>query len=262
MVARRSAPTKRVVLLGASNLARSMSTVVETARQLFDEPIEIFSALGHGRSYGMTSSFLGRRLPGIVQCGLWRALDEAPPAETFALVTDVGNDLVYGASVDTIVAWVTTCLDRLAKHNSRITMTALPLESLRALPPWRFAVMRAILFPGRALELHEILARAETLNERLVSLAAERPFSLVFPQKSWFRFDPIHLHIRQWRTAWEAMLGSWRAPDCAPRKVRASLLRYLYLRSRAPQARTLLGIEQQRAQPSGRLADGTTIWLY
>ena len=57
---------------------------------------------------------LGRELPGITTCGLWDALAARPPARTAALVTDVGNDLLYGAPVAAILDWVAECLDRLA----------------------------------------------------------------------------------------------------------------------------------------------------
>lgn len=253
---------KRVVLLGASNLARGMSTIFETTRLLWSEPVEIFSALGHGRSYGLTTRVLGRELPGIVECGLWRALEQAPPVETFALLTDIGNDLAYGAPVETILDWVRTCLDRLAARDARITMTELPLASVRTLSPRRFKLLRALLFPGLELDLETVLAEAEALNAALVQLAAEREIRLIFPEKTWFGFDPIHIKARHWRAAWEAILGSWRGAGRPVALARPSLRRWLYLRTRAPESRRLFGFAQHRAQPSARLADGTTISLF
>src|SRR5262245_61538357 len=82
-------PTCRIVLLGASNLTRGISTAVETAGTLLGRPLEVLAAFGHGRSYGMSNCVLGRSLPGIVECGLWRSLAALPPAPTSALVTDI-----------------------------------------------------------------------------------------------------------------------------------------------------------------------------
>ena len=94
----------RVVLLGASNLTRGISTAVETTRRAVGGPAEYFIAMGHGRSYGARSRVMGRGLPGITECGLWGALgDDHSP--TYALLTDVGNDVAYGASVDTITGF-------------------------------------------------------------------------------------------------------------------------------------------------------------
>ena len=88
-------PTQRIILLGASNLTRGLSIVIETARLLFATrdrpeqtsrgPLGVFAALGHGRAYGLPSRVLVRSLPSILDCGLWRAIenqqpDQQPPA--------------------------------------------------------------------------------------------------------------------------------------------------------------------------------------
>ena len=78
----RSTPVRRVVLLGASNLTRGISTVVATAQRVWGQPLEVLAALGHGRSYGIESRVLGRRLPGILNSGLWEALDRSPASPT------------------------------------------------------------------------------------------------------------------------------------------------------------------------------------
>ena len=64
-------PACRLVLLGASNLTRGISTVVETAQNIHPQPLEILAAAGLGRSYGLDSRVLGRKLPGIIHCELW-----------------------------------------------------------------------------------------------------------------------------------------------------------------------------------------------
>src|SRR5262249_38307569 len=105
-------PQRRVILLGASNLTRGISTVVETEPCIWGRPLDILAAFGHGRSYGSRRWLLGRELPGIVECGLWQALEKSPPAPTAALITDIGNDVLYEEPVDTIVSWVEWCLDQ------------------------------------------------------------------------------------------------------------------------------------------------------
>ncbi|MEO8496406.1 MAG: hypothetical protein ABI614_15165, partial [Planctomycetota bacterium] len=51
-------PNRRVVLLGASNIARSLSIVFDSARNAWGNPLDIIAATGHGRSYGMSSRVL------------------------------------------------------------------------------------------------------------------------------------------------------------------------------------------------------------
>jgi hypothetical protein len=258
----RSTLPRRVVLLGASNLTRGISTVVETAQAVWGSPLEVLAALGHGRSYGLRSRVLGRELPGITSCGLWGDLAARGPAETAALVTDIGNDLLYGASVPTILGWVAESLDRLMPLGARTVMTLLPLASVETLSQWRFKIARTCAFPKSRAQFDEILHQARELNAGLARLAAERNVRIVEQRGAWYGFDAIHIRLRHRRAAWSEILAPWSdAPSAAP-TARGSLTRWLYLRSLPPLERRLFGRARRAAQPSGRLRDGTTIALY
>ena len=94
--------------------------------------------LDMGAAYGLTSRVLIRELPAISDCGLWDVLQRGPSRPTSALITDIGNDLFYGATVTEILAWVTSAIDRLAARDARIVMTLLPLDVADTISPWRF----------------------------------------------------------------------------------------------------------------------------
>src|SRR5262245_54573300 len=103
----------RIVALGASNLTRGLQTVVSTARGTWGPGVEVLAALGHGRSYGARSHFVFRGLPGILDSGLWGELESRPHVATRALITDVGNDILYGFSPEQTLEWVGEALRRL-----------------------------------------------------------------------------------------------------------------------------------------------------
>ena len=254
-------PSRRVVLLGASNLTRGISTVVETAARVWGRPLDVLAALGHGRSYGMASSVLGRTLPGILQCGLWPALERRPSAPTAALLTDIGNDLFYGAPVEQICEWIERRLDRLARCDARTIVTRLPVCNLPHVRPWQYALVRRALFPSCRLTLDEVSGRACELDERIVRLTHERNCRLLEPRPEWYGFDPIHVKLRHWSRAWRELLGAWNEANDAAAS-RASPSRWIYLRRCAPERVARFGIERRRAQPSGRLDDGTLISFF
>jgi len=255
-------PSRRVVLLGASNLARSFPMVVATARLTWDEPVEIMAAMGHGRSYGQDTTVFGRKIPGIFPCALWQDLQNRPSLPTAALVTDIGNDLLYGVAPDRLYEWVVQCLDLLAAAGTTIVVTQMPIENVEHLSEARFRFYRRLLFPRSRLTLADARALVREFNDRLIALGESRKISVIPVSSAWYGLDPIHLQRRAKRIAWPTLLASWRAADAPLIVPRPSLWTTAYLTSLAPWERTLLGIRRRASQPSGRLSDGTTISLY
>ncbi|MEK6239275.1 MAG: hypothetical protein N2C14_31540 [Planctomycetales bacterium] len=258
----RPEPQRRIILLGASNLTRGVSTIVEIARQTWGEPLDVMAALGHGRSYGLRSSVLYRTLPGIVHCNLWNDLRTRPPLPTAALITDVGNDLIYEQPVEAVVPWVETCLDRLEQVDAAAVMTLLPVEVLPSVQPWQFLTFRTIAFPTSRITFEEITARALQLNLELRRIAAERNLPVIEHDAQWYGLDPIHIKLRFWPAAWSRVLSTWSPERESPDPPRGSLPRWLYLRSLLPDQRWVLGLSQRRDQPVGGLRDGTLISYY
>jgi hypothetical protein len=253
--------TRRVVFLGASNLTRSFRTALATAHSYCGGPLEVFAALGHGRSYGMASRVLWRGLPGIRECGIWQALAQVPPAPTAAAVTDIGNDLLYGAAPATIAEWVAEALVRLAAQNARTTMTMLPLASVARMREWQFHVASRCLFPKCRLGFAEMLDRAQDLNARLRALAAAHGVTTAELPAAWFGFDAIHLRRGAWREAWSEILADWRDDERVVAHANFSHSKFA-LRSLKPAERRMFGKPQRFAQPCATLRDGTTIALY
>ena len=168
-----SPSTPRAVLLGPSNRARGPSTVAGPAPALIASPRRLPPRMGHGRSYGRASRVLGRTLPGIDECGLWDALGDAVATQTYALITDIGNDIVYGYDVQMIAAWIEQCLKRLKARGAHTIITRLPVESIESLSNLRYRVAKAILFPGRRLSLDEAKQRIGSLDTTIGDLAPQ-----------------------------------------------------------------------------------------
>jgi hypothetical protein len=252
-----------LVALGASNLTRGFATVVNTARAAWGEPIEILAALGHGRAYGMRSSFLFRSLPGIRECGLWRQLDALPQARIRALVTDIGNDVLYGAAPDALLAWVQDCVTRLQSRRADVTIMGLPLENARRVSNARYLFFRSLLVPSCRLGLAEVLARCEALDAGVAELARAAGLRLVRQRPEWYGLDPLHIRPRLWAAAWrEILLGESAATDERGRTPGQKPLGRLRLYLAAPERRRLFGVERTRVQPALRTSGGTRLWLY
>lgn len=255
----------RVVALGASNLTRGFRTVVAAAREAWGPDVEVLAALGHGRSYGGESRVLGRVLPGILQSGLWSELARRPAAPTHAVLTDVGNDVAYGHGAERTLAWVEECLDRLAPCAREVTVTDLPMASLRRLSPLRYLAFRTVLVPSCRLPLARVLDEAQRVSDGLVALAARRSLRLVRLRPEWYGFDPIHVRRRQWRAAWrEILLGEEAVRASAAESVTraAALAETVRLYAMAPERSRVLGRERRVEQSGRALPSGGRVWLY
>jgi hypothetical protein len=253
----------RLVLLGASNLVRGLRPVLRAARRSADGPLEVLAALGHGRSYGFRSRFVYRDLPAIRECGLWRALEERPPQPTRALVTDVGNDIAYGAPPEQILDWAEECVRRLRAHGAQVVIAGLPVERLERLSRAGYALVRSILFPfHRWHSLADALDRVREVTHGLARLAERHGATFVPLRPEWYGLDPIHIRPGAWGSAWPALLHApegGQAPAVAEVPGTPSWLRLYLLR---PERQWLLGREQRRAQPALTLDDGGSVSLF
>ena len=254
--------TSRLILLGASNLTLAFPRLLSSLSNWFEGPLEIDVAHGHGRSYGRWSRVGLRALPGIVECRLWEDLASATPAdETCGLVTDIGNDILYGSGIDEIVEWLTACVDRLREHGARIAMPRLPLASVSRLSSWRYRLGRSILFPGCRLTLAEVLARAEQLDAAIGDLAGKCDITLVEPERDWYWLDAIHID-RRWRsTAWRRFLAATLDRDDVPAFPRVSLSRSIRTWRLRPSERAWCGKLEAVEQPVFE-RDNVTVRLY
>ena len=248
----------RIVALGASNLTRGFQTVVSTARAAWGPRVEVLAALGHGRSYGARSQLVFRSLPGILECGLWSELESRPHVATRALVTDVGNDILYGFSPEQTLAWVGEVLRRLRRVTEDIVVTDLPLASIRQLSRLKFLAFRSILVPSCRLSLPQVLERAELVNVGLAELSSAQSAKLTRLDPAWYGFDPIHVRPSRWKVAWRQILGA--QPPASANGVSAAESLRLYLMR--PERRWMFGREQFTPQSGIALPSGGRVWLY
>lgn len=253
---------QRIVLLGASNLSIMFPHVIKTLRATFAQPLDMVIAKGPGRSYGQESKIFRKKFLGILQCGLWDALAGSPARKTRAIVADIGNDLAYEASVEQIVAWVETVLDRLMEDKADLVLNNIPLESLGKVGELRFRVLKRILFPRCSLSRSELMRRAEGLAASLERIADERKVPIFSGKIEWYGIDPIHPRRAHAGLIWQQMIGAIASSRDVVELHRAGLRESLQLHGLQPQAWIERGAARTASQPIARFEDGTTISLY
>ena len=293
-------PKNRIILLGASNLTLSLRLVTHLMQQRFGGPSEILAAVGHGRAYGVFSQMLSRGLPGIAASGLWPQLNSTEILPTYALLTDIGNDILFGSAPEQILRQVEWCVEQLQMQSAQVVVTNLPMASIEDLSERRYTFYRNIFYPFCRLPRNETVSRVRAVYQGLIELASRRNFTLYEQEPVWFGPDGIHVHYWKRRAFYRDILeqfplrsdrqgGADESLDQAPPMVRQAHCEWnphLVVRPELVEGlsqnfhpdkkewlltwqqcpkfayKTVMGREIYCQQPSGRLTDGSTISKY
>jgi hypothetical protein len=255
--------TARVVVLGASNVARGIGTIVDVARETFGAPVEVLAAMGHGRSYGLRTSIPFRTLPGILDCGLWRALESRPAAPTWTILTDVGNDLIYGCPPEQVTRWIEEAARRMRGSSQRLLLTGLPLTSIHSVGRLRFHLFRSALFPNSTLPFNVAHRRAVELDAAVRELARDQSAEYLSPAAQWYGLDPIHIRVGAQRDAWRTIFFALSQKNFSPSAaLRSPWREWLRMMTIRPEQSRVFFRTRQTAQPAVVLRDGTSVSFF
>ena len=253
------------IVLGASNVSRGLARLAAAVRGRWSGPVDLFVAAGHGRSYGANSRVWIRRLPSILGSGLWRALDRervgGGAGRTVALVTDVGNDLLYGFTPAQLATWVDEGVARLVDRGATVALTRLPLDAIATVGGVRYRLLRTLFVPRCPLSLAEVGAAAAEIDGRIAEIACRRGARLVDQPGHWYGLDALHPRRRRLDTLWHAVCDAWGLP-AAPGPTRASFREWMRLGTRGAEVRSLARRALFTPQPAHRFPGGDTVALY
>lgn len=242
---------RTLLVLGASNVSLAWSEIASLAIQCSNQPVDLVTAQGMGRAYVTAQSgFAFCRLPGILHSGLWNAFadqnqNENPNPPSSVLMTDLGNDLLYGRSVSEVLDGAMQCIVRIREcsPNADVVLTAPPLASVLQLGSIRFKFFKQVLFPFSTLDLRQVKQATEDLCDGVQQIAAEEAIKLYVPQKHCFGFDPIHVRRRNRRDVFRSMMALWEQPPCSEPE-------WKRFRKVIPQRRLMMGREKLQPQPT------------
>ena len=259
-----------VVVLGASNIRRSLVPLTRTLLKKITRPANIVFACGHGRSFGQYNNVLGWSLPGL-RDALWSEhCRHIASVNRYVILADVGNDIFYEHSAEEIVCWVQDCLEAIPNCTSGVIM-GLPIARIESLRPVWFEVMRRMFYPSSRVSRLTALKRAEELHHALQNIAFSRGFSWVEPSLDWYDWDPIHIRRSAMTTAWDSIVDAMLHIKKSPPELSVDQFSNRFamtwrMKRRLKRARALqqkwLGIDRGIGQPWMTLDDGSTLSFY
>jgi hypothetical protein len=218
-------PGTRVVLLGASNLTLALPAVLRhAARRSAGSGISFYVAHGPGRSYGVEAGVAGIRFTAIARSGVLEALERDQrtigPLPTLALLTDVGNDILYRCGVGPILGWIEEIAGRLLSLGARVGITSLPVDSVETLSPWKYRLFRSLYFPSCPYSRRMVLEQVRAVQEGLERLGRREGIPILPARRIWYGFDRFHLRVRCSSAAfsfWLDEVSGWKGGPASPR---------------------------------------------
>jgi hypothetical protein len=194
-----------VILLGASNAARGQRALMHHLRNaLAPRTVRFVSALGPGRGYCARGGFLHVSYAPIAASGVLEAAREQARggARVVALVTDIGNDIMYGVAAGELVAGLEKLLAGLRALGARTVVTTIPVDLERDVGVARFRLLRALFFPRSPVTHADARAAVQAVNAFLVEHKADPGLRVVDDMHQFTGWDRIHYSLWRGHRAW------------------------------------------------------------
>ena len=246
-------PPVCLVLLGASNLSRGCFALVRNLEAgLHPRRVEAAIASGPGRAYCVPGGLLNVAYPPIQSCGVLEAAKKKYDEgfRVLALVTDIGNDIMYGVSADDLIATLEQMFGQLAAMEARVCFTTLPIRIERGIHPAWYYTLRTLLLPSSRVSYEEARSAIRRVNQYLNDTAS-RKAERVPDMDRYLGYDEIHYKWLQGHRAWSHMARSLLG-ELGVSPGRAISFREM-IRSYGEELRKVVGVDMAgiRAMPPG-----------
>jgi hypothetical protein len=207
-------PPVLLILLGASNLSRGCFAFARHMKTcLHPRPVEVLIASGPGRAYYTSGGLLNVSYPPIYASDIFEVAQNKSKSgyQVVALVTDIGNDIMYGVSTEKVIETVQQIFARLQSMNAEIFYTTLPVAFEKGDHPVWFCILRSLLFPRSTVAYDEATAGVIEVN-RFLKESACRQGRLIPDMDRYLGYDEIHYGWLRAHNAWshvtEVVLGA------------------------------------------------------
>ncbi len=193
-----------LILLGASNLARGCFALGRHIQAcLHPRPVEVMIATGPGRGYCVPGGLLTVVYPPIQSSRIFEAAREkfASGYRVIALVTDIGNDIMYGVSPEALTETLHQIFTRLQSMRAEVFYTPIPQIFETGIHPALFHVLRTVLFPGSRVSYDQTQRAVGRVN-RFLQDAATNHLRLVPDMDRFTGMDEIHYSVFHAAHAW------------------------------------------------------------
>lgn len=199
-----------LILLGASNLSRGCFAFSRHMKAcLHPRPVEVLMATGPGRGYYASGGLLNINYPPIYSSDIFEAAHNKSNSgyQVVALVTDIGNDIMYHVSPERLIETIQQIFARLRSMNSEIFYTTLPVAFEKKIHPAWYYFLRSLLLPFSRVSYDDATAGIIKVNQFLKEYDSEHGH-LIPEMDRYLGFDEIHYGWLRAHRAWSYVAGT------------------------------------------------------
>jgi hypothetical protein len=197
-------PPILLILLGASNLSRGCFAFARHMKVcLHPRKVEVLIASGPGRGYCVPGGLLSVKYPPIFSSDIFEVAQSKSESgyQVIALVTDIGNDIMYGVSIEKLIDTLQQIFTRLQSMSAEIFFTTLPVAFEKEIHPAWFYILRSLLLPFSRVSYDEATAGILEVNQYLRKFTSES-CHLIPDMDKFIGFDEIHYGWLRAHHAW------------------------------------------------------------
>ena len=198
-----------LVLLGASNLSRGCFAFVRHLKaSLYPYTVEALIASGPGRGYVAPGGLLNINYPPICSSDIFEVAQKKSDSgyQVVALVTDIGNDIMYDVSAERLTEAIQQIFSRLQSMNAEIFYTTLPAAFEKKVHPVWFYILRSLLLPFSRVSYDQATAGIIAVNKSLRESASAH-CHLIPDMDCYLGYDEIHYGWLRAHRAWSHAAG-------------------------------------------------------
>ena len=192
------------IFLGASNLARSFYGLKRCiTRCLFPRPVSFIHAMGPGRGYISQGGIFNAIYSPILYCDILKAAYNRRKInqQVVALITDIGNDIMYGVPVEEIIGGLQSLFDTLTGFEASIFVTSIPVDLKKDIGGFYFRILRRVFFPNSPVEHYQVSEAIEIINKFIIQ-SLNKNITAINEMKQFCGIDKIHYSLFKSRLAW------------------------------------------------------------
>jgi hypothetical protein len=202
------------ILFGASNLARSFYGLKLCIKRCIHPRQAIFiHAMGPGRGYLSRGGILNTTYSPIIDCGILESIKKIkkPNQQIIALITDIGNDIMYGINPEKITKGLQKILNVLDEVTTNIFITPIPINSQNPIGEFYFHILRCIFFPKSSVKYSQALETIEIINQFILH-SSNKSTIVINGMEHFGGLDKIHYSFFKSHHAWAHIANKLTEP--------------------------------------------------